>query len=50
MHAIFSGRPAYFDMIYRYQLCYLDISILIHIDIDINFCRLSGYQDGYPFK
>ncbi|GKU11702.1 unnamed protein product, partial [Fusarium langsethiae] len=26
-----SSRPAYLDMIYRYQLCYLDISILIYI-------------------
>jgi hypothetical protein len=26
-HEILPIRPAYFDMIYRYQLCYLDISI-----------------------
>jgi hypothetical protein len=34
-------RPAYLDMIYRYQLCYLDISILIYIDIDITLCLLN---------
>jgi hypothetical protein len=38
-------RPAYLDMIYRYQLCYLDISILIYIDIDITLCLLTGYPD-----
>ncbi|KAI8402294.1 hypothetical protein FOFC_17601 [Fusarium oxysporum] len=38
-------RPAYLDMIYRYQLCYLDISILIYIDIDITLCLLNGYPD-----
>ncbi|KAM6513587.1 hypothetical protein FALCPG4_015974 [Fusarium falciforme] len=34
-------RPAYLDMMYRYQLCYLDISILIYIDIDITLCLLK---------
>ncbi|KAM5526854.1 hypothetical protein FOXYSP1_20687 [Fusarium oxysporum f. sp. phaseoli] len=34
-------RPAYLDMIYRYQLCYLDISILIYI---------QGGESIYPSR
>lgn len=36
-------RPAYLDTIYRYQLCYLDISIWIRIDIDISLWPFGGY-------